>query len=276
MSSLKPSETVYFERLFRMEKGYVLGFSDISFAEFFAAQGVDIEHEKYHVHGGSKAKRLRAFWTLESDRVVGEVLSELLDYTEACRDVSGNDSDARLLKKARDIVGRLTGQPPAAHAATVESEFLAREFAIPSVEKLPIDGQVMPIVKARLDEARVVLDAKAYLSAIFLLGSVLEAVLLGAASQSPAKFNRANAAPKGKEGKPKPFGQWSLAQLIDVACEIGVLRVDVGKFSHGLRDFRNYIHPYQQISSGFIPDEHTAKLCFQALKAALAELAGER
>ena len=64
--------------------------------------------------------------------------------------------------------------------------------------------------------------------------------------------------------------------MIDVACEVGVLKLDIKKFSHGLRDFRNYIHPYEQMTSGFTPDEHTAKVCFQVLKAALANLAGER
>ena len=48
------------------------------------------------------------------------------------------------------------------------------------------------------------------------------------------------------------------------------------KFSHSLRDFRNYVHPYEQVVSSFTPDEHTAKVCFQALKAAPASLAGER
>jgi hypothetical protein len=66
------------------------------------------------------------------------------------------------------------------------------------------------------------------------------------------------------------------AQFIDTACDVQLLKLDVKKFSHGLRDFRNYIHPYQQMVSGFTPDEHTAKVCFQVLKAALASLAGER
>ena len=72
------------------------------------------------------------------------------------------------------------------------------------------------------------------------------------------------------------FHEWSLAQLIDVACEVGMLKPDIKKFSHGLRDFRNYIHPYEQVVSGFAPDEHTAKVCLQVLKATLASLAAER
>ena len=61
-----------------------------------------------------------------------------------------------------------------------------------------------------------------------------------------------------------------------MAHDIGLLKPDVQKFSHGLRDFRNYIHPYEQLTSGFTPDEHTAKVCLQVLKAALADMAGER
>jgi len=97
-----------------------------------------------------------------------------------------------------------------------------------------------------------------------------------AAQKEPARFNKATASAKDGNGGVKRFHEWSLAQFIDVACEIDLLKPDVKKFSHGLRDFRNYIHPYEQMSSGFMPDEHTAKLCFQVLKAALASVAGER
>ena len=164
-----------------------------------------------------------------------------------------------------------------------ESEFLNSKFTISNISNilnLPIDAQVVPIVEARLDEVRRALEAGAHLSVIFLCGSVLECVLLGAARQDPENFNKAKATPKTKTEngslKPKPFHDWNLAELIDVACEIDVLKLDVKRFSHELRVFRNYIHPHEQMKSGFTPDEHTAGLCLQALKAALASLAGER
>ena len=172
----------------------------------------------------------------------------------------------------------LLGDPVVFNTVKKESEFLNREFTIPNIHKLPIEQQVAPIVEARLNEAHVALSAGAHLSVIFLCGSVLEAVLLGAAQQAPARFNQASSTPKTKDASPKPkqFHAWSLAELINVAYEVGVLKLDVKKFSHGLRDFRNYIHPYEQLVSDFTPDEHTAKVCFQVLKAALASLAGER
>ena len=101
-------------------------------------------------------------------------------------------------------------------------------------------------------------------------------MLLSAAQQTPTNFYQANAMPKTMSGSPKRFYEWTLAQLINVACEVGILELDIKKFSHGSRDFRIYIHPYEQMTSGFIPDEHIAKVCFQVLTAALANLAGKR
>ena len=276
MSSLTDIEKRYFEKMFDMGGGYVLDFTDAAFGEFFQRHNVDIHGRNYKTVGTSKAKKLRAFWGSEPDQLVGAVLSEMLESYEADCELNGKDIDKALLAKARGIISRMTGRPIVANSATPESEFLNREFAIPNVQKLPLDAQVVSIVEARLKEARVALGAGASLSVIFLCGSVLEAVLLGAAQKAPANFNRARATPKAHDGSPKRFHEWSLAQLIDVACEVGVLKLDIKKFSHGLRDFRNYIHPYEQMASGFLPDEHTAKVCFQVLKAALANLAGER
>lgn len=276
MSSLTDIEKRYLEKLLNMGDGYVLDFTDAKFGELFDRHNVEIHGHKYLTFGTSKAKKLRAFWTSESDRLVGTVLSEMLGSYETSCDLNGREPDKGLLEKARGIVVRLIGRPAVPHSATAESEFLSHELAIPNIRKMPIDAQVVSIVEARLDEARIVLAAGAHLSVIFLCGSVLEAVLLGAAQRGPVTFNQANAAPKTTNGSPKRFQEWSLAQLIDAACEAGVLEPDIKKFGHGLRDFRNYIHPYEQIASGFTPDEHTAKVCFQVLKAALASLAGER
>lgn len=276
MSSLTDIDKRYLEKLLDMGGGHVLDFTDATFGEFFERHNVDIHGRKYQTFGTSKGKKLRAFWASEPDQRVGTVLSEMLDSYEANCDLNSRDPDRRLLEKARDIAERLTGRSAASHSATTESEFLSREFAVPNIQKIPIDTQVASIVEARLNEAHVALMAGAYLSVIFLCGSVLEAVLLGAAQQTPASFNQAKATPKTVNGSPKRFHEWTLLQLIDVACEVGILKLDIKKFSHGLREFRNYIHPYEQMTSGFTPDEHTAKVCFQVLKAALASLAGER
>lgn len=276
MSSLTDIEKRYLEKLLGMQGGYVLDYTDPTFGEFFNRHKVDIHSQAYQTYGTSKAKKLRAFWEREPDNTVANVLSELLQAYEADCDLNNKAVDATLLEKSRAIVSRLAGKPvPSSPAQTVD-DFLHREFTIPNIQRLPVETQAIPIVKARLEEARLAMGAGAHLSVMFLCGSVLEAVLLGAAQKDPAKFNRASASPKDAGGSVRRFHEWSLAQLIDVACEVGLLKPDVKKFSHGLRDFRNYIHPYEQMISGFSPDGHTAKVCFQVLKAALASVAGER
>jgi hypothetical protein len=107
---------------------------------------------------------------------------------------------------------------------------------------------------------------------ILLAGSTLEGILLGLASKYPRHFNTAKSSPKDSNAKVKQFYEWSLSSFIDVARDLGLIQHDTQKFSHSLRDFRNYIHPFEQMSSGFSPREHTAKICLQVLKAAVHEI----
>lgn len=82
---------------------------------------------------------------------------------------------------------------------------------IPNIQKLPIEVQIVPIIEKRLEEALTALRAGAHLSVILLCGSVLEAVLLGAAQKEPARFNRSNASPKASDGSAKQFYEWNLS-----------------------------------------------------------------
>ena len=274
MSSLSSADKRYLEAILDMGGGYVLDFTDATFGEFFKGYNINIGYPKYQTYGTSKAKRMRAFWEIESDATVGPVLAELLDTYEANCEIGGRELNVASLAKSREIVARLSGKSVTTDHLTADG-FLSKEFENSNFQKLPVDLAVSEIIQGRLKEAQSCLAAGAHLAVIFLCGSVLEAVLLGAAQRQPEKFNRSQASPK-RDGKPKPFQDWSLSELINVAHEVGLLKEDVYKFSHVLRDFRNYIHPYQQILSSFAPDDHTARLCFQALKAALADVSGER
>ncbi len=154
-----------------------------------------------------------------------------------------------------------------------ENDFLNKEFSEISLDQIGLDSVIIDTLNFRLGEIKKCLSAKAPLSVIFLSGSTLEGILLGIAIKYPKEFNQSKASPKNKESKVKPFHDWTLNDFINVAYEIGLLKEDVKNFSHSLREFRNYIHPFQQVSSGFNPDEHTAKISWQVLKAAIFQLA---
>lgn len=149
---------------------------------------------------------------------------------------------------------------------------MKREFADVSVEKIGLEGVVSDILEQRIKEIERCFPVSAYLSVILLAGSTLEGILLGLAVKHPKQFNLSKSSPKDSSGKVKSFHDWSLSAFIDVARDMGLIQYDTHKFSHSLRDFRNYIHPFEQMSSGFSPREHTAKICLQVLRAAVQEI----
>lgn len=84
MSNLSTAQKIILESALRMDKGYVLDFSDGTFANFFGDLKIDIyDTEQYPGHGGSKANRLRALWRTGSDAEVSVALGALADYVEA-------------------------------------------------------------------------------------------------------------------------------------------------------------------------------------------------
>jgi hypothetical protein len=274
MSSLDHIEKRYFEDLLDLSSGYVLDYSNATFAEFFRrCVNIDIYADKYSFNGESKAKRLRSFWEIEPDMIVGKVLEALLDVWRY-KNKKPDDQNQKRHEKAIEIAYRLQGKKIISNELD-ESTFLRKQFKSLDVNKIGLDVSLLSVIENRLQEAQKCMVANAPLSVIFLSGSILEGILLSVASQNPKTFNQAKAAPKNEAGKVRAFHDWSLAQLIDVAHETGFIKLDVKKFSHELRDFRNYIHPFQQSYSGFQPTRHTAEICFQVLKAAIAYLSGD-
>lgn len=178
----------------------------------------------------------------------------------------------KLIRKLREIlITNSTDLSDLEEKPITEDEFIAREFKNVSLDNLNLDPVVTVVLKQRLEEIRKCLNVKAPLAVVFLCGSTLEGVLLGIANKYPQKFNQSVSA-YTKNGKVAPFPDWNLSSLIDCAHEIGLLGEDVKKYSHTLRDFRNYIHPYQQMASRFDPHEHTAKISWQVLQAAIFEI----
>lgn len=281
MANLKQTDILLLEKIFEMESGYVLKFSNPSFQRFILnVCKIDIYESKYTIYGESKAKRLQAFWQLESDKTVGTLINEMLAYWKTNRKINGveiSKNEAIIFNDCLRIANRLRGVLDKINKndilETTEGAFLKREYKDISLEKLDIDSSVTEILKERLIEVQKCLKSESSLSVVILCGSVLEGILLGIALKNMKEFNQSASSPKNKEtGKVLLFQDWKLSNLIDVAYSIGLIGLDVRKFSHSLRDFRNYIHPYQQMSSKFSPDIDTAKISWQVLQAAISDM----
>ncbi len=154
-----------------------------------------------------------------------------------------------------------------------EAEFLSKQFGDDiNIQELGFDSVTTGYLQSRVDEAQSCPKNKVPLGTIFLLGSTLEGILLAVALKDQAKYMTSKTAPRDRAGVVKKIYEWRLAELIDVAHEVDDLKLDVKKFSHVLRDFRNYIHPFHQMSHSFNPDQHTVDICWQVFKAAFYQL----
>jgi hypothetical protein len=149
--------------------------------------------------------------------------------------------------------------------------FLDRDFGKVDVAALPSELTSQQIVQARLDEIGRCLSAEAPLAVIFLVGSTLEGLLMELALAHATTYTASASAPKHK-GSVKPVDTWTVAELITVSRALNVLGEDVSKHADQVRNFRNYIHPRQQLRERFEPRMETARIAHQVLVAALADL----
>ena len=199
MSSLTAIDKLYLEKILGMESGYVLDFSNTTFGQFFDRHEVNISSNEFGIYGTSKANKLRAFWKLESDQKVAVVIEELLQIYKVKCELNNRRFDSSLFEECRAITARLSGKG-VENTTEMVDDFLDKEFSIPNIHRLPIETQVATIIEARLHEARIALKAKGAFISDFLCGSILEGVLLGAATK-PRKVQSIHSQPQKQRRK---------------------------------------------------------------------------
>ena len=82
MAKIKRRDQSTLERYLKMDGGYVLDFSNRTFAEFFEGFDIDIYAPEYQYGSGSKANLLRGFWGIASFEMIGEVLLGLIEHND--------------------------------------------------------------------------------------------------------------------------------------------------------------------------------------------------
>ena len=250
-----------------------LGFND-SYGQGFPSRWVYTDEKLERINGTPQLDRcikelfnpVNFIESLEDLDVYIEGFNKYIAFDKWKVIRNGSDISFQRLDKAE------VKEPSKPKHATTENQFLSREFSNISVQKIGLEGMVSEVIEERIKEIERCYSSAAYLSVIIMAGSTLEGILLGLANQYPKYFNTAKSSPKDKSGRVYELSKWSLSSFIDVAYELRLVQHDIQRFSHTLRDFRNYIHPYQQMSFGFKPREHTAKICLHVLKAAIQEI----
>lgn len=234
------------------------------------------------VHDGSTRQR----WVLDVLRSctreeLAGVIKRLASPKEYQGDKIKTAAALKLLNEALYVEGfavRLRGIEPYFERITVSFEPDGTEQKLeplppPDFLALQLEPGIGQVLADRWAEAQRCIDAEAFLAANIIMGSLIEGLLLGVCQRFPKDANTCPAAPRDKQGKVLPFHEWSLSSMIDVAHQLNWLGLDVKKFSHALRDFRNLIHPYEQLATSASPDADTCRISWLVVQAAVNDLA---
>jgi hypothetical protein len=140
----------------------------------------------------------------------------------------------------------------------------------------PLDFVTDPVLKAQLSmdyaELSLVHNTRARKSTVILAGGILEGVLLDKLRGTP---DEAEAAYRKLPGSRNiSMDAWDLAHLVDVARELRLLPRGVVQISHGLREFRNLVHPGRQLRERTVLSEDEAELAVRVVEIALKALGG--
>lgn len=142
----------------------------------------------------------------------------------------------------------------------------------PDLKTLGLEKELESLLEKRWVEAEKCIETGAHLASLIIMGSILEGLLLGMMKRDPATANRHPNSPKRKDGKTKAFSDWKLAEMIDVAHGLQWINTDVKQFSHAIREFRNIVHPHQQLTLGVDPDADTVDITWKVIRAAVNDL----
>ena len=184
MASLITNDKQILEKLFQMSGGCVLNFSNRTMEEFFRDDlDINIYDEKYNYASGSKANRMRGFWQVDSDYIVGKSIIKLIEYIKnqiLINNLENEYFSEKLLNKGKEIGNRFIGVKITLNAQHIaEDEFLKKEFKEVSIGVLKLDRIITNILEQRLGEIKECLNSKSALATIFLCGSTLEGILWG-------------------------------------------------------------------------------------------------
>lgn len=136
MANLSQLEKTKLEDLLGMGSGYVLDFSDTSFSSFFASHSINIDDPKYSQGklSTSKANRLRGFWEQEDDKIVGQILKELIETVEyrlsvMTRGEGGTSHSVSVIAECKDISKRLLGVDVSIKGVNEKQQFLVASYS---------------------------------------------------------------------------------------------------------------------------------------------------
>lgn len=122
------------------------------------------------------------------------------------------------------------------------------------------DSDWRAIIERDYEEIQRAFIAGCWKSVIILCGGSIEAILTDLLLANKTAAVSAKSAPKNTD-----ITRWDLSELIDVAVELKLVPAGVQKLSHPLREYRNLVHPGNEIRNKLKFGAEEAKIAVEVL-----------
>lgn len=122
------------------------------------------------------------------------------------------------------------------------------------------DPELRKIVERDYSEIQRAYISGCWKSAIILCGGAIEAVLMDQLSSHEDRAKSAQSAPNQPD-----LTRWDLSDLINVAVELDLVSAGVERLSHPLREYRNLVHPGNELRNKLSFDAEEARIAVEIL-----------
>lgn len=130
------------------------------------------------------------------------------------------------------------------------------------------DSDLRTIIERDYSEIQRAYISNCWKSVIILCGGAIEAILTDLLTSNETAAKSAKSAPKRPD-----FTRWDLSELISVAVELNLVSTGVEKLSHSLREYRNLVHPGNELRNQLRFGAEEAKIAVEVLNIVHRDLA---
>lgn len=139
-----------------------------------------------------------------------------------------------------------------------------REFAFVN------EAELRRILERDYIEIQRAFVAQCWKSVIVLCGGAIETILVDLLITHKTSATNTSKSPN----KPD-IRKWDLADLINVAVELKLVGAGVEKLSHSIRDYRNLVHPGNELRSQLSINPEEAKIALEVLNIMIRDLSNK-
>jgi hypothetical protein len=129
------------------------------------------------------------------------------------------------------------------------------------------DPSLRKVVERDYDELQRAYVTKCYKSTIILSGGCIEAILLDLLIKNQTAALASPKAPRNPN-----LTKWDLSDLIKVAVDLKLVGQGIDKLSHSVREYRNLVHPGNELRNKLVFDAEEARIAIEVLNMVHREL----